>query len=197
MFKQRTAVALPMLMLLASAAAADKKPAISNEGSIGAKWMLADGAKIVPASYPPSLANRKENVCMALGYLIGEDGKTSSFAVLKQWNSTGEAREPVAGYWKALAEAGAAAVSQWRFKPKPGVKVVVPTYTVTTISFRLDPAAADPSIKCRIPDLADHIAGMRAKPFEQGGINRQLQEHERIEQHNQDLREIMRRANGG
>ena len=73
----------------------------------------------------------------------------------------------------------------------------MPTYTVTTIGFKLDAAAEDPQGKCKIADLADHIGKMKAMPFERGGINRQLEERDRMQQRQQELEEIRRRANGG
>ena len=60
---------------------------VANEGTIGDKWALADGATLATPAYPPAMAARGDDVCLALGYLINPDGSTSDFAVLRQWNS--------------------------------------------------------------------------------------------------------------
>lgn len=193
---------LPFVLALAlssvAALAADKHR-IANEGTIGDKWMLANGGTLATATYPAALAARGDNVCIAIGYLIDKDGATSDLAVLKQWNSESGAKEPMDGFWRAFAQAGADAVSQWRFKPRPDVKVVIPTYTVATLGFQGKQAIDPTELRghCKIVDLADLLEKLKADPFQRGGINKQLQEHELQQQHQRDLDEIMRRANGG
>ena len=197
--KQILPVFFVFCALLSTVALAADKHRIANEGTIGDKWMLADGGTLATATYPPALALRGDDVCIALGYLIGKDGKTSDFAVLKQWNSESGAKEPVDDFWQAFAQAGADAVSQWRFKPRPDAGVVMPTFTVATLGFQgkqaMDPAQLRGH--CKIVDLADLLEKLKADPFQRGGINKQLQEHEQQQQHQRDLDEIMRRANGG
>src|SRR3546814_3823658 len=101
MDRQRISTAFVLAMVLAGAAVAQEKQRIANEGTIGDKWMLADGVQLATAAYPASLAARGDNACIALGYLIGKDGTTSDFAVLKQWNSDAGEDAPVEGYWRS------------------------------------------------------------------------------------------------
>jgi hypothetical protein len=197
MNKQRISTALVLALSLSTAALAQEKQRIADEGTIGDKWMLADGATLANAAYPPSLAARGGNACIALGYLIGKDGTTSDFAVLQQWNSESGDKEPVEGYWQAFAQAGADAVSQWRFKSRPGVGVVIPTYTVATLGFQgrqdADPAAVRGH--CRIADLAGHLAKVQSDKFNRGGILKQQMEHDRIRQRVQQTEAILKRSN--
>jgi len=198
MNRQRIPTALVLAMVLSSAAIAQEKQRVANEGTIGDKWMLADGATLATAAYPASLAARGDNACIALGYLIGKDGSTSDFAVLKQWNSESGEQEPVDGYWQAFAQAGADAVSQWRFKARPGVDVVIPTYTVATLGFQGGKQAIDGAAlreHCQIKDLADQLARVKSKRFERGDTLKQDMEKNRMRQREQQVEEIMRRAN--
>ena len=198
MNRQRIPTAVVLAMVLSSAAIAQEKQRVANEGTIGDKWMLADGAALATAAYPASLAVRGDNACIALGYLIGKDGSTSDFAVLKQWNSESGEQEPVDGYWQAFAQAGADAVSQWRFKARPGVDVVIPTYTVATLGFQGGKQAIDGAAlreHCQIKDLADQLARVKSKRFERGDTLKQDMEKNRMRQREQQVEEIMRRAN--
>lgn len=198
MNRQRIAGALALAMILSGAAVAQDKQRIANEGTIGDKWMLADGVQLATAAYPASLAPRGGSACIALGYLIGKDGTTSDFAVLKQWNSEAGEDAPVEGYWQAFAQAGADAVSQWRFKARPGVDVVVPTYTVATLGFQGGKQAIDPATlrgHCQIDDLADQLARVKSKQFQRGDTLKQDMEKNRMRQREQQVEEIMRRAN--
>lgn len=125
---------------------------VADEGRIGDRWMLADGATLATPAYPAHLAGRGDDVCIAIGYRILADGTTSDFAVLKQWSSAGSGQQD--DYWQPFAEAGAEALAQWRFRERPGV-AARPTYTVATMVFSGTPgngaAARD---HCRIEDLA-------------------------------------------
>lgn len=169
---------------------------IANEGTIGDRWMLAPGTSLPAPVYPAHMAGTGGSACIALGYLIGRDGKPTDFAVLKQWNSVAGDVEPVEGYWRAFAQAGADAVSQWRFQPRPGM-VPVPTYTVATLGFSggegIDGTAAGQH--CRIPQLRDHLAKLQAEYQETNNIVRQRLEHELRRLREVHLMDGVRRAN--
>lgn len=190
-------VALALFLVLPTTLA-QENPRIANEGTIGDKWMLADGATLATAIYPPAFARSGENVCVALGYLIDEDGATSDFKVLKQWNNGSGEREPVDGFWQAFAQASADAVSQWQFKQRPEVQVVRPTYTVATLGFggAKDANLAEVRMHCKIGDLADHLQTMKSEAFRRGDMNTQQFETERMREQQQQAEEKLRRANG-
>lgn len=154
-------VAVPMLVALslsalAAVAQAGDRPRIVNEGGIRDQWTLADGVKLAAPGYPAAFAERGDNVCVALGYAIQPDGTTSDFTLLKQWGSSTGEEEPQAGFWDAFAQAGAGALSQWRFKPRPEVDSPKPTFTVATLHFMGKQAGDVNELRshCRVDDLA-------------------------------------------
>ena len=151
---------------------------VANEGTIGDKWALADGATLATPAYPPAMAARGDDVCLALGYLINPDGSTSDFAVLRQWNSGTGDQEPQDGYWGAFAQSGADALSQWRFKPRPDAGAVRPTYTVATLAFTgANGKGGDIRGHCRIDDLAATVQERKSDAYmrlsrERGDLDR-------------------------
>lgn len=143
-----------------------KDAVIANEGKIGDRWMLAEGATLAVPAYPAAFAQRGDDVCMALGYRINPDGSTSDFAVFKQWNSADGDKEPEAGYWEAFANAGAEALAQWRFQPRPDARPVRPTYTVATLAFTgTNGPGGDIRANCKVDDLAAAIQARKSKAY--------------------------------
>ncbi|MEZ5464258.1 MAG: hypothetical protein R3F22_03320 [Lysobacteraceae bacterium] len=187
-------VALAPLVALAGG-----KERIAAEGTIGDQWMLADGVSLAAAEYPPHYLSTKADVCMAIGYRIAPDGKTSDFMVLDQWNSVDEQHEPLAGFWQAFASAGAGALAEWRFKPRPEVNDPVPTMTVATLTFAANPAADIAQLRgeCRIKDLARSIKKARSARTADGNMLKQEQENRMIRQERARTEADLRRANGG
>jgi hypothetical protein len=168
---------LVLALPLSTAAVAQDRERIANEGTIGDKWMLAADAPLATAQYPAHLASRGADVCVALAYLIDDNGDTSGFSVLRQWNSESGEEEPANGFWRAFAQAGAEAVSQWKFKPRPEVSNPTPTRTVATIGFSggRDVNAAQLRGHCRIDDLAGEIARGQAMRGERSSIGKQVE----------------------
>src|SRR5690349_10845791 len=123
---------IALLVAFAAPAWAGKSIDVVGEGGIRDKWMLAEGAKLAVPSYPPAFAERKDDVCVSIGYLLHPDGTTSDFTLLKAWNSANGRGEPADGYWMAFAGAAGDALSQWRFQPRPEVAHPVPVFTTGT-----------------------------------------------------------------
>lgn len=167
-------VLLPLALLAATAAMAQQPERIADEGTIGDKWALADGVPLAQAVYPPQMAARGNSACIALGYLIGKDGKTSDFQMIKAWNSEAGEDEPVEGYWQAFAGAGAEAVSQWQFKPRPEVTDAVPTRTVATLGFQGPKGGTPAEVRghCKISGLEGYLAELARKPRDTTDMNR-------------------------
>jgi len=139
---------------------------VANEGKIGSRWKLAEGATLATPAYPAQFATRGDHVCLAMGYMINPDGSTSDFAVLRQWNSSSGKDEPVEGYWQSFAQSGADALSQWRFQPREDAGAVRPTYTVATLAFTGTQAApADIRGQCRITDLAATVQERKSEAY--------------------------------
>ncbi len=171
---------------------------IANEGTIRDQWMLADGVKLAAPGYPAGFAARGENVCVAVGYRINPDGSTSDFTLLRSWSSTTGEKEPVAGFWDAFSQASAAALTQWKFKPRPEVATPRSVDTVATMTF-MGKQAEDPAGlrgHCRIDDLASLLEKVKSDNAKRGDMNR----HAIDEQYRRQLQNEMRanqRARGG
>lgn len=164
---------MALALVLPIAAAAKDRVKIVDEGGIRDQWTLAPGATLAAPGYPAEFAARGDNVCVAIGYAIQPDGSTSDFSLLKGWaSSTGGAREPVPGFWEAFAQAGASAVSQWKFRPKPEVTEPLPVYTVATMRFMgreaIDPAALHGH--CAIQDLAGYVQKQKWDRYQTGNL---------------------------
>ena len=153
----RTRFLLPALLAVAAAlpANAAEHIRIVPEGSIGDEWALAPGEKLAAPLYPAEYAADPEQVCVAIGYLLGPDGRPSDFALLKSWTSGRNTRSRT-DYWRAFADAASGALAQWRFVPKPGVKSPRPTYTVATFMFG-PPAASGVREHCAIASVQTRL----------------------------------------
>ena len=156
----RFAVPVLLLCLGPGLAHAQDNVRIVNEGGIGDQWMLADGVPLVAPGYPEQFVEQGDSVCLAMGYAIKPDGSTSDFSLLKSWSSSTGNVEPLEGFWDTFAQAGANALSQWQFKPRPEVDEPVATYTVATLSFRGKNALDAEALRahCKVPDLEALVA---------------------------------------
>ena len=169
-------VAFSLCALVAVAHAGDRVR-IVNEGGIRDQWMLADGIKLAAPGYPAAFAERGDNVCVAIGYAIKPDGTTSDFVALKSWSSSTGDKEPVDGFWDAFAQAGAGALSQWKFKPRPEVAKPQPTYTVATMHFMGKEATDAAALRsnCSISDLAAAVKQNGAEDPENSRSRRDME----------------------
>lgn len=144
---------------------------VADEGGIKDKWMLKEGVPLAVPAYPLAFAQRKDEVCVSVGYLLRADGTTSDFALVKAWNSAEGDDEPVPGYWAAFAAAAGDALAQWQFQRRPEVARAEPVYTVGTFIFGAKAGASALREHCRIPNLSAHLrdlrdtAGRRAPPI--------------------------------
>lgn len=178
----RCAIGLALVAVF-GAQAADKVK-IANEGTIRDDWALADGVKLAVPGYPAALASRGDDVCLAMGYAINEDGTTSDFSIIKAWSSASGEKEPEAGYWDWFSQAGAGALSEWKFKPRV-INGPVATYTVATLTFQGKGviAAADLRGHCAISDLKAAVMQQKADRFISSGdkheMDRQAQQAQR------------------
>lgn len=170
----RAAVLFAALAASGMALAQQAHERVADEGTIGDKWMLAEGVPLAQAVYPPHMAARGNSACVALAYLIGKDGRTSDFQMIKAWNSEAGEDEPVDGYWQAFATAGAEAISQWQFRPRPEVTDAVPTRTVATLGFQGPKGGTPAEVRahCRISGLEGYLAELARKPREVTDMNR-------------------------
>ena len=126
--------------------------------------MVDPGVDLAVPDYPAARSSRRSgNVCIVLGYKIGTDGTTSDFALLKQWNSRMGKDVPTIGFLEDFSKAGADAVSQWKFKPQPGVNEPASTYTTIALLFPGDEGIDVPDKvlnHCRIADMDSYLVAL-------------------------------------
>lgn len=165
--------ALALVALFALPAIAADKYKIVNEGGIRDDWAAADGAKFTAPGYPAAFASRGDDVCLAMGYAIQADGTTKDFAIIKAWSNSRGEDEPEKGFWQAFEQAGAAALSEWRFKPRV-IESPVPTYTVATLTFQGKGSvpAKELRARCAINDLKTAVQNDHANKFMRGSDKR-------------------------
>jgi hypothetical protein len=157
------ALSLSLCCLALSAQAADKKPRIADEGSIGGEWKLAEGMKSLPVpGYPETMKERGDSVCVAIGYSIDPTGKTGDFTLLKSWSSGTNLPKD---YFDPFSAAAAGALSQWAFAPRAEVAKPQRTITVATMTFRgkdkMD--GTQLAANCRIENLSATISDVGNK----------------------------------
>ena len=170
--------ALALAALFALPAIAADKYKIVNEGGIRDDWAAADGAKFTAPGYPAAFASRGDDVCLAMGYAIQADGTTRDFAIIKAWSNSRGEDEPVEGFWQAFEQAGAMALSEWKFKPRVSDRSV-PTYTVATLTFQGKGLvnAAELRGRCAVGDLKAAVQQTNSNRFMRGSDKHQLETH--------------------
>jgi hypothetical protein len=137
------------------ASAADRIP-IVNEGSLGDHWTLVPATQQAPA-YPEAFASKQDKVCVTVGYVIGTDGYTSDYALVKSWSSSNTSSRNT-DYWGAFANAASQALAQRQYAPKAGADAK-PVFTSTTFAFGGDEDAT--RAHCAISDLTTRMVELR------------------------------------
>jgi hypothetical protein len=158
----RLAAALA-LALAGVAAAADDRLTVLNEGATGGLWRPVAETMAMPA-YPGIVADKSEDVCVSVGYLLKEDGSTSDFAMLNAWGSKTDIRKPTDPHFLPFSQNALAAVQRWRFQSVAGATAKVrPVYTAATFAFSTTGADVG-AVKgrCLIGDLPGFIAKAQA-----------------------------------
>jgi hypothetical protein len=137
--------------------------AVVSEPQLGGHWLPGPEANRYVAGYPAAATDKSLDVCVAMGYLIGEDGATSDFVALDTWSSGSPNEVPEAATVNSYVQTAAAVVSMWRYLPAG--KKPRPVYTATTFVFEGNKAAPGGQEqlrdRCRIGDLQAFIADKR------------------------------------
>ena len=172
-----------------SAQEAARAVRVVNEGGIRDAWTLAPGQKLAAPGYPAAYAQRGDNVCLAIGYRVQPNGKTSDFTTLHAWTSSAGGVEPEAGYFDAFGQAAVAALSEWQFAPKPGVSKPQPVDTVATVTFMSQKSAIDSQTlraHCAVADLQSAIERAREKISDNKSMNHKALERRMVDQSRSD-----------
>jgi len=179
----RIASAVFGLAMIGGSLAADRV-AILSEGAAASLWSPAPGVARVLPPYPANLADKSEDACVSLGYLLKEDGSTSDFAVLTSWGSkTTEGKAP-AGHFDPYAQSASAAVKEWRFVPAGGGHAnIKPIYTAATFAFSSNPATDLKPLRdhCVIADLPEFIKRAQEDAYKKGNLNKGQMQRDRTQ----------------
>lgn len=177
--RTRLAATLALAIACTGAFAADGLT-ILNEGDLGSFWRPMDETMAMPA-YPGIVADKSEDVCVSVGYLLKEDGSTSDFAVLSAWGSKTDKAKPTDQHFLPFAQNALAAVQRWRYQSAAGTAKVRPIYTAATFAFST--SGADPAGvkgRCRINDLRQFITDAQAKASK-NNITRSRMDRQRVQ----------------
>ena len=159
-------VVTAMLASCMAAAGAAEPVKVVPEGGLAKDWIVQPGNELAAPGYPGTFADRGDDVCVAIGYRVQPDGTTSDYVMLGGWNSSRRYQQPATGYWDAYSQAGAAALSQWRFAPKPGddMDSNAAVDTVAVMTFRGESSTrttSDVRAKCAVPSLVARMQYVR------------------------------------
>jgi hypothetical protein len=155
----------------ATAALAAERLTVLSEGGAAAHWRPVAETIAVPA-YPGILADKSEDVCIGVGYMLKADGSTSEFALLTAWGSKAGKAKADDPRFTPFAQNSLAAVQRWKFTSTAAAGTKInPIYTAATFAFSSNPAADVGQLKahCVIADLSDFIADAQAEAYRRRG----------------------------
>ena len=178
------AVALAGLLAAIGTATAGRIDIVS-EADIASSWVPAPDAPRVIAGYPASAADKAQDVCVNIGFLINKDGSTSNFIQMKAWSSRAPmGAEPKPELVQAYVQTAAAAVSMWRFVPAAGK--AKPVYTSASFAFEGSKSATAAQIveNCRIPDLQAFVEQAKQDENRRGNLDRASIQREQMQNGN-------------
>ena len=192
-----TMTALLLASSLINASAAEPVKVIP-EGGLADGWIVQPGHELAAPGYPAAFADRGDDVCVAIGYRVQPDGTTSDYVMLGGWNSSRRYQQPATGYWDAYSQAGAAALSQWRFAPKPDSAMAsnAAVDTVAVMTFRGESSSrttSDIRAKCAVPSLVARVQYVRREESGRLAFNANPQRASRT---GMDAREARQAASG-
>ena len=168
---------------LGTAVAGDRVTIVS-EGATAGAWSPAPSKVMLVPGYPASLADKGEDVCVSVGYLLNRDGTTSDFSLLRSWGSRTPDSVRGRAHLAVFAQSAAAAVQRWRFVPVQGSRTKPkPVYTAASFAFSNNPATDQTQLRarCVITDLADFIARAQADAYKRGNLNKGRMDRARVE----------------
>ena len=146
------------------ASAEDRRLNIINEGMAPGTWQPVAETMAVPA-YPGVVADKSEDVCVSIGYMIDDEGSTSDFAVLDAWGSQAEGLKPIDDHFLPYSQNALAAVQRWRYQSDGETRAHRRrVYTAATFAFSTTGADVEAlKARCRIADLKGFINKMRTE----------------------------------
>jgi hypothetical protein len=168
MVPDRRSLLLMLLLSAAPLAVAGADFGVVDE-AVASQWPLT-GPRMLPP-YPAELAGRAEPACVALGYRVDRQGRTSAYAVLRAWTAAAGSEADTRHRLKLFARNSAAAVAHWRFAPPARRHGDWPVYTMATFAYLPSGGAVqDVRRHCGIADFPAFIARARQRLGERGSL---------------------------
>jgi hypothetical protein len=172
-------------LVLAVAALAAERLTIVSEGASASLWRPDPAVPAMVPGYPSKLADKSEDVCIGIGFLLKEDGSTSDFSLLSSWGSKGQQGPGSGGRLDPFAQNAVAVVQRWRFVPLDGGgrTALKPLYTAATFAFSTNPTADLEALRghCIIADLPAFVAKAQADAYKKGNLNKGQMERNRVQ----------------
>jgi hypothetical protein len=165
------------------ALAADRTNVVNESASVKIWAPDPAHARTMPG-YPSTFADKSEDACVSIGYLLNRDGSTSDYTMLKSWGAKTPDNSRNRNHLDALAQAAVATVQSWHFVPAPGNRAKIqPIYTAATFSFTSNASADRESLNshCRIADLPSFVAKAQAMAYRRGNLQKGRLERDRVE----------------
>jgi hypothetical protein len=157
-------------LLLAGIACASGRVAIVDAASLAGKWTPDPTVPKVVAGYPSNAIDKSHDVCISIGYEIGEDGKTSGFSELNSWTSGSADGAATPEEITPYSQIAAAVVSRYRYVPVGKPHVV---FTSSTFVFDGSKTLGEAGIRahCDIANLEDLVAQIKSRSQEKSNLN--------------------------
>lgn len=171
------------LAFVAGALAADRVTILSEGGASGF-WRPASASSQPQPPYPASLADKSEDVCVSLGYMLNADGSTSDLALLTSWGSKQPKDGAGPGQYQPFTQYAAAVVKQWRFVPVDGGHASMkPVYTAASFAFTTNAATDREQLRahCVIADLPEFIKKAQEDAYKKGNLNKGQMQRDRAQ----------------
>lgn len=183
--QQATILCAFMLGLVPAVAVfAAERMTVVNERAVAKDWVADPAQSRMVPGYPSTFADKSEDACVSIGYLLNRDGSTSDFTLLKSWGEKTREDSSDRVHLDALAQAAVAAVQAWRFVPAPGNRSRIrPVYTAATFGFSSKGAGEREAAKsrCSISDLPSFVAKAQAMAYRRGNLQKGRLERDRVE----------------
>jgi hypothetical protein len=177
----RSGLAAALLLVAGSGLASDHLIIVS-EGGTGKDWKPAPDLAPASPAYPGVVADKSDQVCVSVGYLLNKDGSTSDFTLLKSWSAKHPAGAELDTYVDPFARNALAAVQRWRFVPVREGSTPRAAYTSASFAFSTDPAADQSALRghCGIDNLKAFIAKKQADAYQRGNLKKGEIDRDRV-----------------
>jgi len=156
-------------LLVAGLAAANPRVTIVSADELATQWTPDPAVQKVVAGYPSNAIDKSHDVCVTIGYEIGEDGKTSGFNELNSWTSGTEDGAATPAEVTPYSQISAAVVSRYHYVPVGKAKKV---FTSATFAFDGSKKVGEAAIRshCEISNLKDYVAQLKSKKNDKGDL---------------------------